>query len=45
MDKQDEALKLLLGNSTYDYEANFGEGYWSDHFTYNLDLVQYLFLP
>ena len=36
----DEALKLLLGNSSYDFEANFGEGYWSDHFTYNLDLVQ-----
>ena len=35
-----EALKYVLGLATYDYEANFGEGYWSDHFAYNLDLIQ-----
>lgn len=38
--KPDEALKLLLSNSTYDFEANYGEGYWSDHFAYNLDLIE-----
>ena len=36
----DEALKYVLSLATYDYEANFGEGYWSDHFSYNLDLIQ-----
>ncbi len=36
----DAALKYLLNNSLYDYKANFGEGYWSDHFAYNLDLVE-----
>ena len=36
----EESLKIVLNNATYDFEANFGEGYWSDHFTYNLDLVE-----
>lgn len=36
----EEALKIILEVATYDFEANFGEGYWSDHWTYNFDLVE-----
>ncbi len=41
----DEILDLILENSTEQIEAVFGEGYWVDHFTYNLDLIEtYLYL-
>ena len=30
----------LIGLSEEQFEANFGEGYWSDHWDYNLDLVE-----
>lgn len=35
----DEVLKLALSHSTQDIEAEYGEGYWSDHWTYNMDLI------
>ena len=32
-------LEKVLGSSSQSFEAEFGEGYWSDHWTYNMDLV------
>lgn len=32
-------LEKVLENSSQNFEAEFGEGYWSDHWTYNMDLV------
>lgn len=32
-------VQRVLENSEINFEANFGEGYWSDHWTYNMDLV------
>ena len=32
-------LQKVLASSCQDFEAEFGEGYWSDHWTYNMDLV------
>lgn len=40
-----DILYLVLENSSEQIEATFGEGYWIDHFTYNLDLIEtYLWL-
>ncbi len=36
---QDRILTLALHHSTQNIEADYGEGYWSDHWTYNMDLV------
>ncbi len=33
-------LELVLSYSNQNFEADFGEGYWSDHWTYNMDLVE-----
>ncbi len=34
-------LNVLIGKySTQNIEAKYGEGYWSDHFTYNQDLLE-----
>ncbi|RSD26797.1 cellobiose phosphorylase [Mesobacillus subterraneus] len=33
-------LKKVLSRSSQNIEAEFGEGYWMDHWTYNLDLVE-----
>ncbi len=33
-------LNDFINNSDKHYESNFGEGYWSDHFTYIIDLVE-----
>ncbi len=30
----------LLANAEQHFSADFGEGYWSDHWTYNLDLIE-----
>ncbi|NGM85202.1 cellobiose phosphorylase [Paenibacillus sp. 7124] len=37
---EEEFLEKLIGLSEQSIEANFGEGYWIDHWTYNLDLVE-----
>lgn len=37
---QAEFLGEVLASSRQEFEAEFGEGYWSDHWTYNLDLVE-----
>jgi hypothetical protein len=36
---EDELLERLLAASNQNIEAGFGEGYWSDHWDYNMDLV------
>lgn len=36
----EEQLIYILNNSDVIYKAKFGEGYWTDHFTYNLDLIE-----
>jgi len=33
-------LSLALRDAEQHFEATFGEGYWVDHWTYNLDLVE-----
>lgn len=33
-------LSFALGQAEQHFEANFGEGYWIDHWTYNLDLIE-----
>lgn len=34
-----EYLRMVMNHSKEKLNADFGEGYWSDHWTYNLDLV------
>ena len=36
----EDCLKYVLEVSDSDFEASFSEGYWSDHFTYNYDLIE-----
>jgi hypothetical protein len=36
----EEFLKLVITSSSSEINGAFGEGYWSDHWTYNLDLVE-----
>ncbi|MGL4624167.1 MAG: cellobiose phosphorylase [Culicoidibacterales bacterium] len=35
----DVLAKILMASNQH-FEASFGEGYWVDHWTYNLDLVE-----
>ena len=35
-----EILKIVLSQSVQHIEASFGEGYWVDHFIYNMDLIE-----
>ncbi len=37
--EEDEFLEKLLRLTDQNIEAGFGEGYWSDHWNYNMDLV------
>ncbi len=36
----EENLKKVLSESEVVIKANFGEGYWEDHFTYHMDLIE-----
>jgi hypothetical protein len=36
----EELLKELLALAYQNIEAEFGEGYWTDHWTYNMDLIE-----
>ncbi|MDD4980552.1 MAG: cellobiose phosphorylase [Candidatus Omnitrophica bacterium] len=36
----DEFLNVLLSHSLKNQEAEHGEGFWTDHWTYNLDLLE-----
>ncbi len=38
-DEENKFLDTLLSMSSQHIEARFGEGYWSDHFSYNQDLL------
>lgn len=40
MEEAYERLLAKLKKSSVHYEANFGEGYWQDHFTYIYDLIE-----
>jgi len=35
-----DLMTKILGASVQVHNANFAEGYWSDHWTYNLDLIE-----
>jgi hypothetical protein len=37
---EDTFLTCLLAYSEQNIEAGFGEGYWSDHWDYNMDLIE-----
>lgn len=37
---EDKFIERLLGYCDQNIEAGFGEGYWSDHWDYNMDLVE-----
>lgn len=37
---EDELFKIIFEEATQEINADFGEGYWSDHWTYILDLVE-----
>lgn len=39
-EKADSLFKKILGLSHQEVEANFAEGYWVDHWTYNVDLLE-----
>ncbi len=36
---EEDFLTVVMNNSTEKLNTAFGEGYWTDHWTYNLDLV------
>ncbi len=36
----DDFISMVIALSECDANASFGEGYWTDHFTYNLDLIE-----
>lgn len=36
----EDFLRIVLSNSVQEIDAEFGEGYWVDHWTYNLDLIK-----
>jgi len=36
---EEEMLREIFSVSKQNIEANFGEGYWIDHWTYNMDLI------
>lgn len=38
--KENDYLAEIIDNSDMRIESNFGEGYWIDHFTYILDLIE-----
>lgn len=35
-----KTVQDVLGQSRYQFKATYGEGYWGDHFTYFLDLIE-----
>ncbi len=38
--KAQEVFEKVLGESKQEIEATYGEGYWIDHWTYNVDLLE-----
>ncbi len=37
---QEDFLELVVSEADYEVNSQFGEGYWTDHWTYNLDLIE-----
>jgi hypothetical protein len=37
---EDQFLNIILSHSCKNQEAEHGEGFWTDHWTYNLDLLE-----
>ncbi|GLC78740.1 hypothetical protein [Lacrimispora brassicae] len=37
---REEFLSTVVDHSTARFHADFGEGYWTDHWTYHLDLIE-----
>lgn len=35
-----DVFEVIMSNATLQANAQFGEGYWTDHFTYVLDLIE-----
>ncbi|MFA6801656.1 MAG: hypothetical protein WCR19_06070, partial [Acholeplasmataceae bacterium] len=35
----EDTLKKIISNSSFEYQATFGEGFWEDHFTYLIDTI------
>lgn len=40
INNEDEFIEDILRISNQNFEAGYGEGYWSDHWNYNLDLIE-----
>ncbi|BCN32199.1 hypothetical protein [Anaeromicropila herbilytica] len=40
LDSIKEFLDIVINASSGDVAGEFGEGYWTDHWTYNLDLIE-----
>ncbi len=40
LSKESEYLADFINHSSFKIEAHFGEGYWIDHFSYFLDLIE-----
>ncbi len=40
VDKEEEYFAKVMEQAQDAINADFGEGYWSDHWTYNLDLIE-----
>lgn len=38
--EQQDLLQQIMADATETVNGDFGEGYWSDHWTYNLDLIE-----
>ena len=36
----DKTFEFIMSSATETVNGNFGEGYWSDHWDYNLDLIE-----
>lgn len=39
-DFDEDKFELIIDKAESTVNGNFGEGYWSDHWTYNLDLIE-----
>lgn len=39
-EKADLMMNLILDTAEQSYEADFGEGFWVDHWTYNMDHIE-----
>ena len=39
-EREKEFIEMVLSQAHGETSGSFGEGYWSDHWTYNLDLVE-----